>query len=391
MVADPAPLLRRDRLTWLVYLQTSLFGYFIYAFGPTVPLLHDEQRTSKAVSGLHGTALAAGTLVAGVVGPIVVRRFGRRVAMWGAQSLLVAGTVIYTLLPALPGTLAGVAVAGTGGSLLISAVNGILNEHQADFSSTAMSESNAFSALVGLMAPLLVGAAVTLGIGWRPAMYVLVIGAVALGAVFRTMPIPPPAAAVAGAASGRLPGRFWIAWTVLAGGIAIEYCLTLWSTDILRARDGMGSGAAATGVTAIVAGLAVGRMAGARLTRRIALPSLLLGAYATTAAGFLLFWLPTSAVAAMTGLFVAGLGVALLFPLATVLIVTAAGGRTDLALGRGAIAAALAVGAGPFILGAIADQVGTHTAFLVVPVLVLVGVGGVVLEQRLERLTRAVS
>lgn len=36
------PTVLRDRSTWLTYVQVGLFGYFLYAFGPTIALLRDE-------------------------------------------------------------------------------------------------------------------------------------------------------------------------------------------------------------------------------------------------------------------------------------------------------------------------------------------------------------
>ena len=56
----------RDRLTWLTYGQLAVYGYFIYGFGPVVPLLRDEQQTSRAVASLHGTALAVGAVLGAV-------------------------------------------------------------------------------------------------------------------------------------------------------------------------------------------------------------------------------------------------------------------------------------------------------------------------------------
>ena len=42
--------LARDRFTWLAYGQLSAFGYFFYGFGPVVPLLLQEQHTSRGVA-----------------------------------------------------------------------------------------------------------------------------------------------------------------------------------------------------------------------------------------------------------------------------------------------------------------------------------------------------
>lgn len=73
--------LARDRVTWLIYSQLAVYGYFVYGFGPSVLLLRDDQQVSRTASGLHGTALAAGAILAGVVGTRLVRRWGRAVVL----------------------------------------------------------------------------------------------------------------------------------------------------------------------------------------------------------------------------------------------------------------------------------------------------------------------
>ncbi len=93
--------LRRDRLTWLVYLQLGVYGYFLYGFGPTVPLLREEQDISRTLSGLHGTALAVGALVAGTTTAAIVRRWGRATALWGGLAIVCLGAVAYVSTTAL--------------------------------------------------------------------------------------------------------------------------------------------------------------------------------------------------------------------------------------------------------------------------------------------------
>ncbi|MFC7718658.1 hypothetical protein [Nonomuraea recticatena] len=58
-------------------------------------------------------------------------------------------------------------------------------------------------------------------------------------------------------------------------------------------------------------------------------------------------------------------------------VIAASGDRPDLAAAASPVWAGMAMGAGPFALGALADGFGTHTAFLIVPALVAVAVGGV--------------
>ena len=77
---------------------------------------------------------------------------------------------------------------------------------------------------------------------------------------------------------------------------------------------------------------------------------------------------------------------ALHFPLGVSRSLEAAAGQTDVASGRIAIGAGLAIGLAPFVLGALTDAVGVVWAFLVVPALLaaaaLLLVGGRLSAQR---------
>jgi MFS family permease len=79
--------LERDRLTWLTYLQLGSYGYFLYGFGPSLSLLRDEQGTSRSVAGLHGTALAVGSLLAALVAARLVSRYGRTAVVWSGLAV----------------------------------------------------------------------------------------------------------------------------------------------------------------------------------------------------------------------------------------------------------------------------------------------------------------
>jgi fucose permease len=174
-----------------------------------------------------------------------------------------------------------------------------------------------------------------------------------------------------------LPTVYWIGWVVVTAGIAVEFCMTLWTADILRARFDLSGAVASAGVTAVVAGMCLGRIAGGRLALHIAVDRLLYYALGVCAIGFTAFWLTTWAPLAIAGLLVSGLGIALFYPLGLTRAIAASDGRPDLASARVGLGAALASGGGPFVLGALADQVGIHGAFLVVPVLLLIAVLGI--------------
>ena len=379
--------LERDRLTWLTYLQLGSYGYFLYGFGPSLSLLRDEQGTSRSVAGLHGTALAVGSLLAALVAARLVSRYGRTALVWAGLATLCAGVVLYTSTTALPATLGGAFVGALGGSFVVMLSATVLLDRHGDGGPSAVAEANALAAGVGTIAPLVVGASVGLGLGWRPAVLLLIPVVAVLAVAGRGVHAPRPSTHVDDRGGGRLPRKYWISWLVVTAGIAVEFCLVLWTADVMRDRVGLSPGAAAACVTAIVGGMCAGRLVGGRLALRYPLDRLLYSATALTGAGFTVYWLTTSVRLALPALLACGIGIALFYPLGVARAINASEGRPDHASARVGIGAALASGAGPFVLGALADVVGLHLALLVIPVLL----GVAALGLRLGRLDNRVA
>ena len=359
----------RDRFTWLAYGQIAAFGYFFYGFGPVVPLLRLEQHTSRGVAGLHGTAFALGGILCGVLTPVLVRRFGRQVTLWTGLVGLSASIGGFWVVRPLWGTLPLAVVASLFGTFVVIIVMAALADHHGSLGPAALSEANAVAAGIGLLAPLTMGAMIQAGWGWRPGLGIDV-GIVALLAVvaliFRVRtpqarPVPESTTV------GRLPRTYRIAWCCLVATAAVEVCLNLWVADVLRVHSHASTGLATAALSAVIGGMCIGRLAGARLLRRWPVPQALLGALAVSAAGFALFWLAPFAWLAIAGLVVLGLGNALHFPLVIALLIAHSDGQPDLAVSRSTTASSLAFGVAPFVLGVVADRVGPHTAFLLVP------------------------
>ncbi|MEU1604794.1 MFS transporter [Micromonospora matsumotoense] len=214
------PRLTRDSTTWLTYAQLGLWGFFLYGFGPVVPLLRDEQGTSAAVAGLHSTAIAVGALLGGAAFAPLARRVGRSVASWLGLGGVALGITAFGTLRPLPATLASVVVIATAGMLVISGVTVVLTARHGAAAPAALTEANAACAGMGILAPLVIGASVAAGFGWRPvlAVEVALIASVALAArLFRVrLPQPTPPAAAAMAAESVAGGA--VAGEPAAGG-----------------------------------------------------------------------------------------------------------------------------------------------------------------------------
>ncbi|WP_433389933.1 MFS transporter [Micromonospora sp. KLBMP9576] len=399
------PRLTRDRITWLTYAQLGLWGFFLYGFGPVVPLLRDEQGTSAAVAGLHSTGIAVGALAGGALFAPLARRLGRGGAIWTGLGGVAAGVTALGVVHALPATLTAVAVIATFGMLVISGVSVVLTDRHGSTAPAALIEANAVCAGAGILAPLVIGASVDAGWGWRPALAVEVglIALVALAAlIFRVrLPRPAPARAAPGGSpagsradvgapagvgpaagagptvdagataggrrAGRLPSAYWIAWVLMAVTGSIEVCLSLWTADVLRSHAAMAAGTASAAVAAIVCGMFVGRLVGGRFALRYRPVPLLLTALGVSLAGFTIFWLAPVGWLAVTGLVVLGLGNALHYPLAISIALAVAGPAADRAAGWASYSMGVGFGIAPVALGWVADGVGAHLAFLLLP------------------------
>ncbi|HEY0216908.1 MAG TPA: MFS transporter [Cellulomonas sp.] len=437
VAAGDPPRLHRDRFTVTMYGYFIAWGWFLYSFNPSVPLLAKDLGISNAAAGLHGTAMAVGAIVAAALTPRLVLRLGRRASLVLAGLLLGAGLVVLLTGGVLAATLAGVVLLAIGGNMAISAAQAGLALHHGRAASAAVTEGNASGSGIGLLGPLAVGACVAAGWGWRPAVAVTVgLAVVAVlatrrlpmeGALARALPgrdaarvaaaelLPGaetellPGAEVRAAAdreaggdspTGRVPtgggaadegddggpagtrsarsaaaarlASRWFLVTIVAA-IALENATTYWATDLVIDRTGAGAGIAAATTAGLVAGMTAIRLVAGPLSLRVPPARLLAAAFGVAVVGWAILWTATAAWVALLGLFVAGLGYGVHYPLGIALLLGASGGATDRAQARATVAGGAAIGVAPFLLGALADGVGAHTAFLVVPVVAVVG------------------
>ena len=143
--ADPRGVLRLLRHLGLVPLLAS---------GRPCRCCGTEQGTSRAVAGLHGTALALGALLSAALTVPLVRRFGRQRVMVGSAGVVSAGVLGLVIGPGAPYTIAAAFVAGIGGSLILNAANPALSDHHGPAGPAVISEANAVAAGCGIIAPL---------------------------------------------------------------------------------------------------------------------------------------------------------------------------------------------------------------------------------------------
>lgn len=370
----------RTKPTWVSYLQMGAYGAFVYALGASQILLRDEQQTSRTIAGLHGSAWALGLVIMSLFSASLTLRIGRGRAMRLGSLVLAVGILGYTSgLPVFV-TISSVVIAGLGGALMVTGLSAFLSSQQNAAAPAAISEANALGAIAGLLGAVGVGVGVSLTLGWRPALWVLIAGLLLLeiwrGRSLRTYDVGE--ATEDNTADSRrlreIPKIFWWSLLVMLPAAGIEYCLALWSADLLREQGGFGSAAASTSLGVLVAGLIIGRVAGSRLAERFNPETLIIVAFGVSAVAFLVVWATTIPWLMLVFLFITGCGVALHWPLAIARTMRSAPGFVDRASGLGLFAAGIGVMVAPFALGALADGFGLRTAFLIVPALSVLGV-----------------
>jgi fucose permease len=372
----------RDAVTRAAYLMLGLWGFLLYAIGPALPSLRDDLGVSRAAVGLHTTFIAAGALGIGLVGHRVVGRLGRRRSFWAAAAGISVGALVLASGRELAVTLPGAFVLGVAGSLQVVLVQSTLADRHGSFGAAAIVEANAVATALGAAAPFVVALAILAGSDWRAVFYGAALFAIpAVAVVYRSVTFPP-APDLHHEEPAALPRRYWLHWCALLVFVAVEFCVAFWATDYLESERALSDSAAAASASLLLVGMTAGRLAGAWLAKRLPAERILFGALAVATTGFTVYWLVEAVPATLTGLTVAGLGIAVLYPLTLALAIAASDGRTDAASARAAFATGIAVGVAPFALGALADEAGLRAANGIVPALLAAGFAALILARK---------
>ena len=174
------PAFQRTPHTWLLYLTFAIFGYVINVLGPVTPFLKSELRLSYTVTSLIFSAFAAGVILTGLLGHMLVARVGRSRVRWlGLFGMCLAMLGMAAAHSAWM-TVGAAFLTGCIGGLLPAVVPSSLADEHGDQRSVALSESNLIAAVSSAAAPLLVGWFSYTLLGWRFALAIPLVAAVVL-------------------------------------------------------------------------------------------------------------------------------------------------------------------------------------------------------------------
>ncbi len=376
---------------WLVYFLLSFFAYILNVAGPAVAYLRDELNFSFTESGLHTSALALGMVVLGLFGHVFLKKLPEWKALGvGGVGLGIGGLILVLgRQPAL--TLTGLFIMGTIGSFIVATYPAILADEMGKHSTVGVSEANTLSSVISTLAPIAVGFFGAMVTTWRPAVYLVTFLTLLIGVWILLSPQfswkTSKGETIQQIKTAKLPGRFWLFWTVLVISVSIEFCLIYWSSDYLQAHVMMPKDRATQWVSLFLIGMVIGRYIGSILVKKyhrflIIYVSIVIGAL-----GFALFWLSRSQVFALSGLLVAGLGVANLYASSVTLLFDIAGSARAAAGSATTLASGVAILLLPFALGSLADLFGIRQAMLLVAFLFLILTILVLLGRRIMQVT----
>jgi MFS family permease len=364
----------RYRITWLAYGFLAYMTFMPSALGPLMPYIREEMNLSYTLGALHMSVMAVGVIISGMVADRLMGFLGRRRLLWIAIAASFVGTfgmmasrVIYLTLPF-------ALLMGISGSSMLVTVQAVLSDVHGARRTVALTEANVAASLSSLLAPLWASLFLRLGFSWRLALGTALVGLVVIAFVLKGTQVAENGPVEQGVAVNRkgLPGLFWACWLVVVLVVAVEWCLIFWSADYLEKVVGLARVDAVGIVSVFFLAMLVGRMGGSVLSRRYKTVSILLLALALTAAGFPLFWLGTQPGINIGGLFIAGIGVANLFPLAMSAAIGLASDQVNQASSRVTLGSGSAIFAAPLVLGWLADQMTIQRAYaIVIPLLVV--------------------
>jgi MFS family permease len=352
---------------WAGYVAIATVGYVVYGLGAVGPYLRERLGLSDVQVGLHSSALAIGFILAGLFAARAGARLGEVAVRAGALALIAIAVVVLAWTPAVVATLAAGLAIGLGAGTVLSYTNASLGASGGSLARVRLGRANVWAMVAAFVAPVLLAAGASSGIGWWiglvPALALAVIDTLDLRAGPRLAVDDPTA-------GGRLPTAFWVAWTYLVGVVAVEFCIVVWAATLVERRTGSSIETATlvgatffAGMFAGRTGLSFGLGTGGDVRIPIGVGLVLAGV------GAAVTWLSTEPVLSALALFVAGVGVAVLYPLGISAALATAPDRLAAAGARLTLASGVAILAAPLALGAIADATGVVVGWSMVIVL----------------------
>ena len=364
---------QRDRFFWVVATQTAIVNFYLGGFGPAQSLLRADQGTSLTIAGLHGTAMGVASIAAGYANPHLAHKYGRAKSQWIGLGIFLVGLFLFVISPPVILTIPATLIAGFGTSMVINTMLSSMSHHYGKAAEVAIPQANGIASVGFVTGTALIGTIASLYPNfWRLGLLLAIPVALILVLVGREKNVEDHVPDESGPQTGKLSGKFWLAWFGFVACISSEFATSFWSAALLKDRVGSTAAISTVAIVALGTGMGVGRWFGGLVLKNFKLDNQLLGLVALQFIGFVAFWLSHSMIISLICLFVIGLGISMQFALAAIRLVSFSDNRPDLAVGKLSLAAGIAIGGAPFLLGFLGDNFGISRAYIMVPVLIAI-------------------
>lgn len=363
----------RDRFFWQVAFQTVAVNMFLGGFGPSQGLLRDDQGTTGAQAGLHGTALGIAAIVAGSLNSRLAHRYGRVKLSWLGLALFCFGLSAFILFPTYPTTLLSILIAGFGTSTVVNNGLTMLNHHAKDKAALTISQANAVASVGFIAGTLLIGTIATnYPDKWRLGLFLVVPLSLFIYLFIRDKNYVDEVFEEGKRQSGKMSLKFWISWVGFIACIGSEFATSFWAASLFKDRVGGTAAVATTIMFAYGIGMGLGRWYMGQILFNFKLDQQLLTVIGIQFVGFAIFWFSHIFALSIVGLFLIGVGLSTQFALASLRLIHLSDGRPDQAIGLSSLAAGIAIALAPFALGLLDDAFGISRAYIMVPILIAV-------------------
>ncbi len=354
------------------YLDQAAIGYLMYMVGAITAFLAAALALSDAEAGLHSSAMAAGMILAALLGRGLDHRIGVRISHFAGVGLGVVSALIMVWAPSFAVSLAGALGAGMSCGLVLGHVNAAVSLSGGVRALLQFTRSTFVAMILSVTVPIIIGLGIALGVGWRfAAAPVFVLFAIAAWANHSRQERPRDGLPV----RGRLPRDYWLPWVLTILVVSLEFGILFWASTVVERSTGVSLADATLTISVYIGGIILGRAALSTAFVGGHDPVWLLrGALTVTLAGSVLVWLAPDYAFAAGAMFVLGLGLGWLYPICGSITLATAPQAPTLAATRLVLASGLAILLAPFLLGLVADVTGVVTAWLLLPVTALASI-----------------
>lgn len=364
---------KRDAYFWTVALQSSCVTFFLGAFGPSQPLLRADQHTSLTIAGLHGTSMGVAAIFAGYANSHLVHKFGRTRTGWIGLGIFSLGVICFVISNPVQLTILAALLAGFGVSVVINNFVTSLTSHYGKNAAYMVTRANAIGSVSFVLGTLTVGLiADNYRDFWRIGILAVLPFALYLFFFRRDKNEVEHVPSEDGPQGGKLSAHFWISLFGFFCSIATEFAISFWAAALVLDRTGASPAISTLIVVAFGSGMALGRWFGPAVLKHLEIDSQIKVYMSTQFIGFALLWFSHNLFISFFSLLITGIGVSSQFTLTSLRLIGLSDKRPDLSMGKSSLAAGLAIGLSPFILGLLGDHLGISRAYIMVPVLIVI-------------------